>query len=69
MEWINVKDELPEIEKDVFFYYGKETCYGCLSRNLQTEDTAWLNITGEGYDVVSNERVTHWMPKPEPPKP
>ncbi len=59
MEWISVKDRLPEIGEPVIIYYGRFVAEAMRNDN--------------GVFVVScsdeeAEDVTHWMPLPEPPK-
>lgn len=74
MEWISVKDRLPEIgiAKDFF---------GLVSDG-RSVITAWYwrrrynSITEEKEDIWSvdktsqymlNDKITHWMPLPKPP--
>ncbi|GAG11897.1 unnamed protein product [marine sediment metagenome] len=65
MDWISVKDKLPEDCKNVLCYIKDIEC----------------KFYGEGYYYESikhwylrktrtngNYEVTHWMPLPEPPK-
>jgi len=57
MEWISVKDRLPEIGVEVLIYEP-----GCLIQiNFRDDDDYW-----DCDGVVS--RITHWMPLPKPPK-
>ena len=61
MEWISVKDRLPE-RLDVVIVQGGIAYY-------LPDEEAWMTITGErwpGRPIVWN--VTHWMPLPEPPE-
>lgn len=64
MEWISVKDRLPEVAVQVLTYY---------------EDEIWgngmrIDVIGIGKDKVFRaantfgQKVTHWMPLPEPPE-
>lgn len=60
MEWINVKDKLPEPLKDVL----------CTFNNGRYEpkivDRAWMFYDGSWpYEEIYG-KVTHWMPLPEP---
>ena len=64
MEWISVKDELPE-------------CFvRCLIFTVDADDAPISNIaiyngTKAGFLVVGGHKdkdVTHWQPLPEPPK-
>ena len=58
MEWISVKDRLPDDEENVLaFVFGEaEVC--CLKNGV------WRNEWMKFYDGD----ITHWMPLPEPPK-
>ncbi len=58
MDWISVKDRLPEEEVYILLYddYCKEIITGEL-----------CNGNFCSYDYIM-PRVTHWMPLPEPPK-
>ena len=63
MEWVSVKDRLPEqgvyvlgFRPDAVFDKNKITKLG----KTQFENAEWL------FEGI--ERVTHWMPLPEPPK-
>jgi hypothetical protein len=64
MEWISVKDRLPE--KGVYVWcYSKSLgmvsdCYDC-----DVSDEHWFK--GDREEYLTD--VTHWMPLPEPPKP
>jgi len=64
MEWISVKDRLPEKYKKVLVYsnnYGiKEDSYEFTSK----EGDVWFHGNREEYD----DSVTHWQILPEPPK-
>lgn len=80
MEWISVKDRLPEAkhgerfaESDMVLVYGAYTgdyCYGlgvcCYDREnvALTNEVVWAGDLDGMWDFV----VTHWMPLPEPPK-
>lgn len=65
MEWISVKDRLPELETqgcsvDVLFTEDGKTFFGyvCFSDNV---------FRCQSTDEYCHQ-VTHWMPLPEPPK-
>ena len=63
MEWINVKDRLPEDLEDILFFDGKDIFKGHISKSYMDEFHTWVSVSGNGiYDV------THWMPLPEPPQ-
>lgn len=78
MDWISVKDRLPEINVSVlismiyddvsFIAYRTETNWQCVFPE-------WGEVCGNGYfngelkeEPESGIKVTHWMPLPEPPK-
>jgi hypothetical protein len=67
MEWISVKDRLPEVilyeggkSWNCVLVYGKDN-FDCGS-DIQVVSVPWL--LGKG----SMDGITHWMPLPEPPK-
>lgn len=61
MEWISVKDRLPEDK-----YYPPVICGHCVDK---WTDSAFLNGYG-GFTNCENIDIypTHWMNLPEPPK-
>lgn len=58
MEWISVKDRLPETGKNVLVVVKGEVHEGVLGMVF------WTVPNAESY---CNKDVTHWMPLPEPP--
>lgn len=74
MEWISVKDKLPEVDKEVLAYvkgfidYTKEYYYEVNISKLIKVECAYGNIKID-WDCTQtcNEKVSHWMPLPEPP--
>ena len=61
MEWISVKDRLPEIHEDVLIWFRGTVCFGD-----RTSDGHWRPEGGNGN---FDDDITHWMPLPDPPKP
>lgn len=62
MEWISVKDRLPEKRKDVLCLFQDNT------RIRNRIEISWVDSVGCFlYEAIYGE-VTHWMPLPEPPK-
>lgn len=60
-EWISVKDGLPQINTAVLVYIDE---YGiCI--DFYTVD---YNNPKKPFFAYRGNRVTHWMPLPEPPK-
>lgn len=61
MEWISVKDRLPEIFKIVIVTDGKGVAAGAWQGGHH-----WL--VRNAIRKVCKEEVTHWMPLPQVPK-
>lgn len=63
MEWISVKDKLPEENQNCIIWTGS----AFMSAFYLGNDKWWLDY----YDrtqTVTSDWFTHWMPLPEPPK-
>lgn len=59
-EWISVKDRLPEKNSIVLV---------CMDNGqYKVVLTSYLSSNGEWISYDKNQKVTHWMPFPEPPK-
>lgn len=60
MEWISVKDRLPDNNDEVLMFICGVHVLG------------YVDINGEWYNDVDEKEfsgsVTHWMPLPDPPK-
>lgn len=79
MKWINVKDILPELEKNVLVFnkdgVNDQISIGCYwgTRDIHEKKypgsfyTAW-SIYGPWECDSPFEIPTHWMPLPEPPE-
>ena len=70
-EWISVKDRLPDDEKEVLCWYlsGDGNCYHTIGVCLQeTYGNVWSTEADRDECGYGCEKVTHWMPLPEPPK-
>ena len=67
MEWISIKDRLPEYKS------GSENRYLCVVESQDFEpriDIRYFNIT-RNFEVqykYGRSKVTHWMPLPDLPK-
>ena len=77
MEWISVKDRLPEFEQDVLLLDDwkpaaserrRDMKVGYLSQvtTFKTADGIENSCEWRGVEYVFN--ITHWMPLPEHPK-
>jgi hypothetical protein len=67
MEWISVKDRLPEFDKTVLvFLKGFSACGFSIKDSIKpgvlSIDRGWL------VDNFMVGNITHWQPLPEPPK-
>jgi len=60
MEWISVKDRLPQYGHFVLFFTWRGAMIGSFWND------GWRERDGKHY---YNSEVSHWMPLPEPPKP
>ena len=73
MEWISVKDRLPDLDAEVLVYVnGNSFNNGPYSDIGISYLTKYYGDRYEGWDwscTMSNQEVvTHWMLLPEPPK-
>lgn len=67
MEWISVKDKLPDNNGDCIAITKDETIF--MARCV--DKTYWklyFSDNGLQFDKNRSNTVTHWMPLPEPPK-
>jgi hypothetical protein len=64
MEWISVKDRLPnEHEKVLVLFGGDNILIGIMDSNNE-----WFVFYSDGRNIEDFERpISHWMPLPEPP--
>lgn len=65
MQWISIKDYLPENKKGVIASNGD--LVGELYFNYDKFNHPY-DCEMDVYDIEFIESVTHWMPLPEPPK-
>ena len=66
MDWISVKDRVPEPDQDVLVYNPKDGInLGEFDPDQVSEyDSGWTTF----YEWAPTMSPTHWMPLPEPPK-
>jgi hypothetical protein len=62
MEWISVKDRLPENEENVIAYSTASNIENC------RVEIAFFNEIWCGAPTYFLEHITHWQPLPSPPK-
>ena len=66
MEWINIKDELPENED--WYLCSVQPKYKGVPNERVKEDCVIRKYSAEdGFDNPMFNEITHWMPLPEPP--
>jgi hypothetical protein len=61
MDWISVKDRLPE-EDDDYLVYGED------HRGFIFTGCDWFVVDCKDWWNNPHGQVTHWMPLPEPPE-
>ena len=67
MEWISVKDRLPELDEPVLVFSKGDYKLSALCKEIPTfEET--FKAFDYWEDIDELHHVTHWMPLPEPPK-
>lgn len=65
IEWISVEDRLPEIAKMVLVYTKNGVIDTAWRTGFSIPQGKWDTYSGAIY---GNDKITHWMPLPEPPK-
>lgn len=64
MNWINVKDRLPENTDNVLAFSSKAHNVNCsVEVAFLDEDKQW-----KGAPTYFTDGITHWQPLPDPPK-
>lgn len=78
-EWISVKDRLPEElpentgRKTISCLVALKSCYPKGKATIQKRQRQWIpyydgSFVGWEWSRIGAQRVTHWMPLPEPPE-
>lgn len=69
MEWISVKDQLPDLNSWVLSTDGKCVAFTHFLYNDYSEENYWQYFTsGCGCCDTDMPDVSHWMPLPKLPK-
>ena len=73
MEWISVKDRLPEFNQDVLIFANPSiaTAVRHMCSPKTPDDWWWTGNCYGGYEWewdFETENITHWMELPDPPK-
>ena len=63
--WMTFKEKIPSFEEWVLFWYVAEKESGVIKGQLSFYEPGkfW-----SGHDYLDLNRVTHWMPLPNPPE-
>jgi hypothetical protein len=68
MNWINIKDKLPEPYIDVFII-PRPNYHNTMYVGEMNSKGEWLCLVGDGFGASYEKiTVTHWMPIPADPK-
>ena len=70
MNWISVKDRLPEEDSTKFIIFTEGVDVYCgryYSRNSFNRESFFIVESQNGH-IFNDSNVTHWMPLPDPPK-
>lgn len=71
MEWISVKERLPELGERVLACNGNISGEAYITNTVPQECISaarWCRHYGASWDATFDLPVTHWMPLPTPPK-
>lgn len=63
MDWISVKDRLPEPHRMVIVYVANRAGWWNIETDFLNLNGSWASNADSDWHIV-----THWMPLPEPPK-
>jgi len=69
-KWISVKDRLPEDRQEVLTYWPMRDqiqVQRYYYEYTSAEDGPWFMFGWQNH-LLSEGRITHWMPLPDPPK-
>jgi hypothetical protein len=67
VEWISVKDRLPEHETRVHIYLKEKTAWYDVMYGAYESDVQPTFYDDRTDSIIMLDEVTHWMPLPEPP--
>lgn len=77
MEWVSVKDKLPENDEDVLVYHLEDDHITVgyfesenVSYYIQSDGSKFYTYSGWETEIpwAQKGEVTHWMPLPDKPK-
>lgn len=73
MNWISVKDRLPEPHTDILLFFGSDdmavaSYHPIFKQWGRQTNNVWVIDNGDDISAtIELNRPTHWMPLPEPP--
>lgn len=65
MDWISVKDRLPEVDSRVLWQGAFSDEYKFTGRLRRNGEWEYISVVADVEHCLSD--VTHWMPLPPPP--
>lgn len=70
MEWISVDEKWPEYGQSILVVISGRTQTRVLFRDGSDCSKDWIEPVNDddSHNTICWEKVTHWMPLPEPPK-
>lgn len=71
MQWISIKDKLPESFTNVLVCDSAGECVDereATTAYFDSVDGQWYHLAFWDYDLWHKATVTHWMPLPKPPE-
>ena len=71
MKWISVKDELPKNDDAVIVQYENKAVSCAELANYASAKNSWYDCIEEIFltaesNIYYGQKITHWMPLPEP---
>jgi hypothetical protein len=67
--WISVRDKLPVTDDEVLVVGDGWDGMNWWRIYYMDDDGQWFTIDGDAVNDLSAQKITHWMPLPEPPRP
>ncbi len=67
MEWISVKDKLPEIGQTVVCWLDRQQEPVCCKFDIDGKGPIWKELVDWDIGIDREDRVSHWISIPNPP--
>ena len=68
MEWISIKDRMPECGDIVVAWLSKKREPSCVRFDIDSQGPVYYDLVPVDRFMDREDIVTHWTPLPEPPK-